>query len=230
MQEVSRGGNIARLGNLLVRAMMLVLILPIITVGILFCLPSLRQIWRDFCACRTEVLRSSNVPDDFVFILIASEDHRNEWHWGIDPVSVARVLIKGVFHRNVGGASTIEQQLVRVLTCRYERSLNRKLKEQMLACILACTTSRSLIAKKYLEAAYFGTGKVGVRCFEREFRCKMSNMRIDLVIGIMARLKYPEPLLPSALWRHNFERRCSYIAGRLERKKIEWRIKLPVRE
>jgi membrane carboxypeptidase/penicillin-binding protein len=83
--------------------------------------------------------------------------------------------------------------------------------------MLACTTSRSSIAKKYLEIAYFGTGKIGAQCFEQEFQCEMSDMTVEQVISIVARLKYPQPMSPNDLWMRNFDRRRRYIAGRLRR-------------
>ena len=59
------------------------------------------------------------------------------------------------FHKHEG-ASTIEQQLVRVLTNDYERTLKRKLKEIYLASHLRKYADKETIAIAYLDIAYYG--------------------------------------------------------------------------
>ena len=54
------------------------------------------------------------------------------------------------------GASTINQQLVRVLTNRYERTFKRKVKEILLASLVARAIPKTDIPGIYLSVAYFG--------------------------------------------------------------------------
>src|SRR5690348_10551479 len=65
-------------------------------------------------------------------LLISGEDHRFFGHCGIDPIAVCRAIWRGVVLGHREGASTIEMQLVRVVTGRFERTLTRKLREAAL--------------------------------------------------------------------------------------------------
>src|ERR1700686_1168007 len=70
-------------------------------------------------------------------LLISGEDHRFFDHAGIDFIAVCRAVWRGHVLRRREGASTIEMQLVRVLTGRFERTLVRKIREAGLATLLA---------------------------------------------------------------------------------------------
>lgn len=76
---------------------------------------------------RTYVQRSTleltQVPHSFVTALIAGEDHRFIAHRGIDPIAMGGAFYRLIAHRKIGGASTIEQQFVRVVTGLRERTL-----------------------------------------------------------------------------------------------------------
>ena len=201
--------------SLFIRSLSFAVAMPFLALGCLLYMARLGGIRRDFSVCRSALSKSSVVPTHFADLLIISEDHRNRQHLGIDPISIIRVLLKSCYSKGVGGASTIEQQFVRVVLNRYEKSLSRKLYEQMMAVLLVCTTPRDLIAKKYLEIAYFGTGKVGLRKYETIFACPIQEFSVNQVIGLLARLKYPEPRNPTAMWYARLDRRCSYIQRRI---------------
>ena len=167
--------------------------------------------------CKRVLSKGAAVPMSFVDLLIISEDHRNRWHFGIDPLSIARVLVKRCYSRGGGGASTIEQQFTRTALGRFEKTLSRKFREQIVATLLVCTTRRKVIAKRYLEIAYFGTGKIGIVSFEDTFGCMLGEFSLDQVIGVLARLKYPEPRMSTTNWQRRFNGRCLYIKRQIEK-------------
>lgn len=68
-----------------------------------------------------------------VRFLIVAEDNRFYNHPGYDVVGICRAIYKDVCKGKREGASTIEQQLVRVLTGDYRFSVRRKIKEIYLA-------------------------------------------------------------------------------------------------
>ena len=83
---------------------------------------------RDIAACLKAVDATFlRVPDLFIAALVRAEDRRNEVHCGVDPLAMIRALSVRVQSGTIQGASTIEQQFVRVISGRYERSLMRKL-------------------------------------------------------------------------------------------------------
>src|SRR5262245_9028830 len=82
---------------------------------------------------------------------IASEDRRFEWHPGVDPVAVARAAAGNLRSgRVVSGASTIPQQLARLLVPR-RRTLAGKLQEALWALRLSAHLPREDILRAYLD-------------------------------------------------------------------------------
>ena len=91
-------------------------------------------------------------------LLISGEDHRFFNHLGVDFIALCRAVWRGCVFGRREGASTIEMQLVRVLTGRFERTLARKVREAGLATLLGSAVSKSDIPALYLRIAYYGTG------------------------------------------------------------------------
>ncbi|MCD6168729.1 MAG: transglycosylase domain-containing protein, partial [Caldisericia bacterium] len=76
----------------------------------------------------------SEVPKNFIDALIASEDARFFEHHGVDFKGIIRAAINNIrAGKIVEGGSTITQQLVRELFLSKEVSLDRKIKEAILA-------------------------------------------------------------------------------------------------
>ena len=95
--------------------------------------------------------------------LIASEDSRYYWHFGVDPIGIARAI---VVRRNQGiqqGASTITQQLARSIypDVGRENNLARKWRELMVATKLEAFYSKDDILKTYLNRVYLGINLYG---------------------------------------------------------------------
>lgn len=115
---------------------------------------------------------------------------------------------------DVQGASTIEQQFVRVVSGRYEHTVSRKLYEQMLAVCVSNRRSKTQIANAYLSVAYYGTAMVGMTALRSKLGDRLFAPTPDRVREIVARLKYPEPLQPTAEWRRRVQARVAYIERR----------------
>ncbi len=97
--------------------------------------------------------------------LIASEDSRFYWHFGIDPWGVARALMvakqKG---KATQGASTLSQQVARSLFRKYvgtEDSLQRKMKEAVVSLKLEANYSKDRILLTYLNRVFLGVDAHG---------------------------------------------------------------------
>ncbi len=97
--------------------------------------------------------------------LIASEDSRFYWHFGVDPWGVGRALVVG---RQKGkltqGASTLTQQVARSLFRSYvgsEDNLARKLREAVVALKLEATYSKDKILLTYLNRVFLGDDAFG---------------------------------------------------------------------
>lgn len=128
-------------------------------------------------------------------LLISGEDHRFRYHYGFDVIAILRALKNRLLHNKIEGASTIEQQLVRVLVNDYEKTLKRKIKEIFLSTTLREIVPRKDIPAIYLQVAYFGTEMNGIDQVYK--RLELDNSQLisnEKCAEIIARIKYPEPI------------------------------------
>src|SRR5262245_44269499 len=102
--------------------------------------------------------------------VIATEDARFYSHHGVDPTGIARAIYQN-FRRGriVEGGSTITQQLAKVLFLTPDKSLERKLKEALLALLIERRYSKDRILELYLNQIYFGHGAFGVEAAAQTF-------------------------------------------------------------
>jgi len=112
----------------------------------------------------------AQIPKALREAIIATEDARFYSHYGVDPMGIARAVYQN-FRRGriVEGGSTITQQLAKVLFLTPDRSLERKLKEAVLALELERRYSKDRILEMYLNQIYFGHGAFGVEAAARTF-------------------------------------------------------------
>jgi penicillin-binding protein 1A len=110
------------------------------------------------------------IPKSFVDAVIATEDRRFYSHWGVDPIGIARALYQNYrLGRIAEGGSTITQQLTKLLFLTPDKSLERKLKEAVLALELERRYSKDRILEMYLNQIYFGHGAYGVEAAARTY-------------------------------------------------------------
>ena len=100
------------------------------------------------------------LPEYVPQAVVAIEDSRFYEHGGFDLRGIARAVV-GVFTgRNLGGGSTITQQLARNTfdEIGFERRITRKLKELQVALDLEQAYSKDQIMEAYLNEVYMGRG------------------------------------------------------------------------
>ena len=163
---------------------------------------------------------SQPIPLKFIDTLIVAEDRRNALHPGVDPIGMLRAILTRLRNKGIQGASTIEQQFVRVVTNSYEMRMQRKFKEQALAIAIARRRGKVQIASAYLSIAHYGyrqREKSGLEtlCEENLRGCPERKIHESI-----ARLKYPEPYKPSEIWKKRLAMRANYIKHRMQNKKI----------
>ena len=118
-------------------------------------------------------LSLSETPQVMRNAMIAVEDRRFAYHFGIDPVGLARSVKVAFERRGTGrrmqGASTITQQLARNVFLSNSYSLSRKAREAILAMALEWKFSKDEILELYLNKVYFGGGSYGIDSASRRF-------------------------------------------------------------
>ena len=82
---------------------------------------------------------------------IATEDANFYQHRGVDPVALMRILYHAITEREVIGASTIPQQLVKLTFLSPERTIERKFKEGILAAEITRRYPKDTVLELYLN-------------------------------------------------------------------------------
>jgi membrane peptidoglycan carboxypeptidase len=105
-----------------------------------------------------------------IHAVVAVEDQRFFTHVGFDPIGIARAIVRNVKEGAISeGASTITQQLAKNLFLTQEKTLNRKMKEVILAVKLEQTYTKEQILEMYLNVIYFGEGAYGIQSASRTY-------------------------------------------------------------
>ena len=154
-------------------------------------------------------------------LLIAGEDHRFKFHSGVDVIALIRASWKTLILKQREGASTIAMQLVRVLTGKYDKTIDRKLEEMFLAYQLTKYVSRQEILYLYLSAAYFGWNMHGIGQACKVLKLNLNTLTLEESASLIARLKYPEPKNISEQRNNQIKNRTKYILKRYNTLKIK---------
>jgi penicillin-binding protein 1A len=169
----------------------------------------------------------SNIKIDkrFIQVLILAEDRRNKLHRGVDTIAILRAIKVRLLENKYQGASTIEQQFIRVVTNRFEKTFYRKLREQILAILLDKKAEKYDISKSYLLIAYYGYNLTGLSAIKK-ICIDINKVDITTAIEIISRLKYPQPKNINNIWLSKKNKRVLYIKKIIE--KINYKDKLYV--
>ena len=110
------------------------------------------------------VVDSSEIPQTLRDAVVAVEDQRFYQHRGIDLKALLRAAyVDAISGRVVEGGSTITQQYVKNAFVGTERTLERKIKEAVVALQVENAYSKGEILTRYLNTVYFGRGAYGVQ-------------------------------------------------------------------
>ena len=106
------------------------------------------------------------IPEPVVQAFLAAEDRNFFSHGGVDVTGLGRAMFKNVFNaatgRRLEGGSTITQQVAKNVLLTNETSINRKIKEAILANRLEATLTKPQILELYLNEIFLGYRSYGV--------------------------------------------------------------------
>lgn len=109
------------------------------------------------------VVPLDSVPPVLVDAVIAAEDANFRTHAGLDWLGMVRALFVNIWKGYYAqGGSTITQQVVRTFYLGREKTLERKVKEVLLARRLEKHLTKNQILALYLNQICFGHGRYGV--------------------------------------------------------------------
>lgn len=101
------------------------------------------------------LLKLEEVPQPLIDALIAIEDRQFYSHFGINPLGIARAMVRNIkAGRVVQGGSTLTQQLVKNYYLSSEQTYRRKFVEVIMAVLLEVHYSKDEILQAYLNEVY----------------------------------------------------------------------------
>ena len=142
------------------------------------------------------------MPKKLIQAFLAAEDKNFFEHRGVDLVSVARAAATNIANFREGkrpvGASTITQQVAKNFLLTSEVSLERKIKEAILAFRMERALSKERILELYLNEIYLGIGSYGVAAASLNyFNKSLDDLTLEEVAYLAALPKAPNNYHPT---------------------------------
>jgi penicillin-binding protein 1A len=158
----------------------------------------------------------NTIPKRVIAAFLSAEDRRFYDHGGVDFQGIARAVFKVIeskiqgSDRRAEGGSTITQQVAKNFLLSSERSMQRKLKEAILAIRIERAYSKDKILELYLNEIYFGIGAYGIAAASLSyFNKELQDLTVEEVAYLAALPKGPNNYHPfrrekQALIRRNW--------------------------
>lgn len=119
---------------------------------------------------KREIIAYQELPQHMIDALITREDRIFFSHNGFSFKALFRAVLGQVFGKQLGGGSTLSQQIAGTLYCdRTEKSIKRKVKELWWAIQMERRYSKNEILELYLNKIYFGGGTYGVNAASKYY-------------------------------------------------------------
>lgn len=168
---------------------------------------------------RRTIVPLEKIPRVMVLSVLAAEDADFYVHAGFDVRGIARAVFKDALSGRATGASTITQQVVKLLLLSPERTIARKIRELILARHLEQELTKDEILHLYLNHINFGSGRNGVEEAARYYYGKgieeLTLAEASYIAGIPQSPARLDPYRnPEAA-----ARRKAYVLGQLEAKR-----------
>ncbi|MDB0053876.1 PBP1A family penicillin-binding protein [Candidatus Pelagibacter sp.] len=115
----------------------------------------------------------NSIPKNVINSFLSAEDKNFYSHPGVDAKGVLRAVVNNISNiissKRLEGASTITQQVAKNFLLTNEVSINRKIKEAILAFRIERSLSKERILELYLNQIYLGSGAYGVAAASLEY-------------------------------------------------------------
>jgi penicillin-binding protein 1A len=119
---------------------------------------------------KRELVSLSDLPRHLIHAVLAREDPDFYKHRGFSVRGIARAAFGKIIGKNLGGGSTITQQVAGTLyTDRSEYSIKRKIRELWWALQMERRYTKNEILEIYLNYMYMGPGTYGVEAASKYF-------------------------------------------------------------
>ena len=164
----------------------------------------------------------NTIPKRVIAAFLSAEDRRFYEHGGVDFQGIARAVFKAVESKVEGrarrteGASTITQQVAKNFLLSSDRTIERKVKEAILAIRIERAYSKDRILELYLNEIYLGMGAYGVAAASMSyFNKELSDLTVEEAAYLAALPKGPNNYHPFRQTKAAITRR-NWIIGQMQ--------------
>ncbi len=131
------------------------------------------EVVADFSKEKRIFVPFNSIPKNVINAFLSAEDKNFFSHPGVDAKGVLRAIVNNISNilssKRLEGASTITQQVAKNFLLSNEVSLNRKIKEAILAFRIERVLTKERILELYLNQIYLGSGAYGVAAASLEY-------------------------------------------------------------
>ena len=159
------------------------------------------ELVKDFSTEKRIFVPYDAIPTKVINSFLSAEDKNFFSHPGVDAKGVMRAVVNNISNiissKRLEGASTITQQVAKNFLLTNEVSLNRKVKEAILAFRIERALSKERILELYLNEIYLGEGSYGIASASLEYFDKpISDLNYDEAALLAALPKAPSRYNP----------------------------------
>lgn len=119
---------------------------------------------------KSDYISLTDLPSEFIYALLESEDSRFYEHSGVDIVSIGRAIWIDIKTMSFAeGGSTITQQLAKNMYFEFDKKLSRKVADALMAREIEKHYDKNEILELYINSIYFGEGCYGISAASRYY-------------------------------------------------------------
>ncbi len=173
--------------------------------------------WGKFRLDRRDPIDGVKLPQHLIDAFIAAEDWDFFKHNGISWKGIVRSIFVNIYHgRKAQGASTITQQLVKLLFFDSQKTFTRKIKEQLYALLVEQQFTKKQILHLYLNHVCFGCGIYGIEAASQRFwSCHAHEISLEQAATLAGIIRSPARHCP-LMYPLSAQKRRDVILGKMK--------------
>ncbi|QOL26555.1 penicillin-binding protein 1A [Thalassotalea sp. LPB0316] len=166
-------------------------------------------------------LSLDEMPQQLIDAILATEDERFYYHFGIDPIGLARAVVGQIIGQNKGGGSTITMQVARNFFLSREQTYTRKIREIFISLHIESILTKDEILELYMNKIALGHRSFGFGAAAQVYYGKDVKELTLAQIAVLAGLpKAPSTMNPIRSPERARDRRAVVLERMLVTEKI----------
>ncbi len=179
-------------------------------------------------------LKLAQMPQQLINAVLATEDDRFYFHFGVDPIGMGRAILGQLMGQNKGGASTITMQVARNFFLSREQTYLRKIKEIFISFHIENLLTKDEILELYMNKIALGHRAYGFGAAAQVYYGKDVKELTLAQIAVLAGLpKAPSTMNPISRPERAKARRAvvlqrMFVSGYITSEELEQANKAPI--